>query len=184
MSQENPIITRYLEDLASGLSRLTESERLAVVRDIRSHISEALRAGQPLDRVLGSLGAPDALARAYSVELLLKKPMAFKEPGHRVLRLAALILVGSIPTLVAVIALGVVGVVCIFTGLASFAAAQAALANALPWWISMDADPRLVMMVAPILFVFGGLCLGGLWLYMRLAAKVVTRILPPRSDVG
>ena len=183
MTSENPIVTRYLENFSAGLSGLNEPERTEVVRDIRSHISEALSAGEPLDRILGSLGASDTLARAYSVELLLKKPSAFKYPGNRMWRLAGLILVGSIPTLVAVIVLGVVGVVFCFTGIALFVAGQAAMAQALPSWITMDADPRLAILLAPFMFVFGGLCLAGLWAYMRIAARVVTRVLPKHPSV-
>ncbi len=130
----------------------------------------------------GSLGASDALARADSVELLLKKPGAVKSPGNRRLRLAGLILLGSVPTFVIVIVLGVVGAVFSLTGIALFLVGQAAAADTLPWWISMDADPRLAMIVGPFMSALGLLCLSGLWLYMNLAAKVVTRVLPPKID--
>lgn len=181
MTLENPIVSRYLANFEASLGGLNDADRAEVVRDIRSHISEAVAAGEPLERVLASLGASDALARAYSVELLLKKPGAFKLPNNRTLRLAGLIALGSIPTLVAVIVLGVVGIALSFTGIALFVAGRAAMADTLPWWITLDADPRLVMIAGPFMTVVGMMCLMGLWLYMRLAAKVVTRVLPPKT---
>ena len=181
MSQENPIVTRYLANLDGGLAELTPADREEVIRDIRSHISEAVISGKPLDQVLVSLGSSEGLARAYSVELLLKNPGAFRTRRNRMLRLAGLVVFGSIPTLVAVIALGVLGIVLSFTGVALFVAGQAALSDTLPWWVSMDADPRLAIVLGPVLSVVGMACLGGLWLYMRFAARVVRRVLPPRQ---
>ena len=180
MIQENPIVSQYIAALDSGLRGLNENERAEVVRDIRSHISEAVTAGQPLERVLSSLGSAEALSRAYSVELLMKKPSAFKAPGNRALRIAGLILLGGIPTIVAFAVLGVVGVTFSFTGVVLFLAGQAALADALPWWVSMDADPRLVVFLGPLMSVVGLALLGGLWLYWRMATAVVTRVLPPK----
>ena len=181
MIQENPVVTHYLWNLDAGLGNLNDSGRAEVVRDIRSHISEAVAAGEPLDRVLGSLGAAEALARAYSVELLLNKPGSFRLPGNRMLRIAGLIIVGSIPTLVVVVVLGAVGVAFSLTGVALTFAGQAALAGNLPWWVSMDADPRLAIALGPVMSVLGLACLGGLWLYVRFATAVVTKVLPPRK---
>ena len=81
---------------------------------------------------------------------------------------------------VVVVALGVVGLVFTLTGVVLFVAGQAALAGTLPWWVSMDTDPRLALVVGPLLSVLGLACLGGLWLYARLAVQVVRRVLPPR----
>ena len=181
MSEENPIIARYLEQLDSGLAGLNEIDRAEVVRDIRSHIGEAAIAGEPLERVLTSLGPPDALARAYSLELLLNKPAAFKVRRNRTLRIIGLVVLGSIPTLVAVIALGVTGIVFSLSGVLLFLAGKAAIANTLPWWMTMDADPRLAVLLGPLLFILGGLCLGGLWLYMTVAARVVRKVLPAKT---
>ena len=101
-------------------------------------------------------------------------------PGNRALRIAGLVAVGGIPTLVAVIVLGAVGVAFTFAGLVLFIAGKAGMADALPPWVSMDADPRLALVVGVALFVVGGLCLIGLWLYLRLATRVVNKVLPPR----
>jgi uncharacterized membrane protein len=184
MTPENPIVTHYLANLDGNLKGLNDTDRTGAVRDIRSHISEAMAQGEPLDRVLKSLGPPDALARAYSVELLLKKPSGPQSRGNRALRLAGLIILGSVPTFVIVVVLGVVGVVFSITGVALFAAGQAALSDSLPWWITMDADPRLATIIGPFMSVVGLMCLFGLGLYLKLAAKVVTRVLPPKTQAA
>ena len=179
MIQENPIISQYMASLEAGLAGLNETDRAEVVRDIRSHIAEAVAAGQPLERVLGSLGSAESLARAYTMELLIKKPSAFKAPGNRALRIAGLVLVGGIPTIVAFAVLGVVGVTFSLTGVVLLLAGKAALTEALPWWITMDADPRLAVMLGPVMSAVGLALLGGLWLYVRMATSVVRRVLPP-----
>ncbi|MBX7186982.1 MAG: hypothetical protein K1Y01_17720 [Vicinamibacteria bacterium] len=181
MNQEDPITRRYLANFEAGLAELTPSEREEVLRDIRSHISEAVNAGKPLDQVLGALGSSEVLARAYSIELLLSRPAAFKTPPNRLLRLVGLVVFGSIPTVVAVIVLGVVGLVFVLTGLILFVAGQAALADALPWWLTMDSDPRLALVVGPALSILGAAFLAALWVYARVAAGVVRRVLPPRQ---
>lgn len=181
MTQENPITSRYLANLEAGLAELTPTDREEVLRDIRSHISESVNSGKPLDQVLASLGSSEGLARAYSIELLIRKPDAFKSPGNRTLRLAGLVIFGSIPTLVAVIVLGVVGIVFVLTGIVVFVAGQAALADTLPFWLTMDADPRLALIVGPALSILGAACLAALWVYMRVAAGVVRRVLPPKQ---
>lgn len=181
MKPEDPITSRYLANLEAGLAELTPTDREEVVRDIRSHISEAVNSGRPLDQVLASLGSSEGLARAYSIELLMSRPGAFTTRRNRMLRLAGLVVFGSIPTLVAVIVLGVVGVVFVLTGVILLVAGSAALAGNLPWWLTMDADPRLAMVVGPAMSILGAACLAGLWVYMRVAAGVVRRVLPPRQ---
>ncbi|MEO8361465.1 MAG: hypothetical protein ABI672_15640 [Vicinamibacteria bacterium] len=180
MTPDNPVVTRYLRNLDAGLSGLNETDRAEAVRDIEHHITDALAAGEPLDRVLTALGSSESLARAYSLELLLKKPAAFTVRHNRTLRLIGLVLVGGLPTLIAGI-LGLVGVILSATGVILFFAARAALSDTLPAFLTMDADPHLVMIVGPMLSVVGLLALGGLWLYFHLATKVAMRVLPPKT---
>jgi hypothetical protein len=102
-------------------------------------------------------------------------------PGNRALRMAGLLAIGGVPTLVVVTVLGAVGVAFTVAGLALFVAGKAGIAEALPPWVSMDADPRLALIVGVVLFVVGGMCLLGLWLYLRLATHIVERVLPTRT---
>ncbi len=178
---ENPVVTRYLATLDAGLAGLHAEDRAEVLRDIRSHIAEATSSGKDLDAVLGALGSADALARAYSVELLISKPAAFRNRSNRFLRLAGLIVVGSIPTLLAVAVFGAVGLAFVAAGIALFVAGQLALADNLPSWITLTADPRLAVVLGPIFFLVGGMLLAGLWGYVHVAAKVVRRVLPPKA---
>lgn len=99
----------------------------------------------------------------------------------RSLKLAGLVLVGSIPSLVIVVAFGAVGLSLSVAGLVLLLAGKAAAAGMLPYWISMDADPRLAMIVGPFLSVVGLICLAILLLYWRFASNVVNRVLPPRA---
>jgi hypothetical protein len=43
----------------------------------------------------------------------------------------------------------------------------------------MDADPRLVVILGPLMSAVGLALLGGLWLYVRMATNVVRQVLPP-----
>lgn len=99
----------------------------------------------------------------------------------RLLRAAGLLLVGGIPSLVIVVAFGAVGVSLSVAGVVLLLAGKAAAAGVLPWWMSMDADPRLAMMVGPFMAVVGLVCLTIVLLYLRVASSVVHRVLPPRS---
>lgn len=100
---------------------------------------------------------------------------------NRRLRLVALVVFGGIPTLAVVAALGASGFALSVAGLVLLFAGHAAAAQALPWWITMDADPRLALIAGPFVTVIGFSCLMLLALYLRLATKVVNRVLPPRS---
>src|SRR5687767_14090231 len=123
MTQEHPLIERYLSRLEEGLTLMPPPDREEVVRDIRSHIAEATAAGTPLDSVLTTLGPAETLARAYAVELVLNPP-----PGRppmsgfeRFFALAAMLTLTSIPTLVIVVTLGAVGISFVASGFAVFA---------------------------------------------------------------
>jgi uncharacterized membrane protein len=64
----SPLARAYLEKLENELRKLPEEERLDAVREIESHIAEALRNGQSESDVLAKLGDPRKLARAYRNE--------------------------------------------------------------------------------------------------------------------
>jgi hypothetical protein len=100
---------------------------------------------------------------------------------NRRFRFAALLILGGIPTLAIVAALGASGFALSVAGLVLLFAGHAAAAQALPWWITLDTDPRLAMIAGPFIAVIGFSCLMLLALYLRLATRVVNRVLPPRN---
>src|SRR5688572_29011515 len=69
MSDQNPVIERYMASFEAALQRHDLPEWKEIGADLRSHIAEAQGYGKPLDEVLAALGPADTLARAYAVEL-------------------------------------------------------------------------------------------------------------------
>ena len=121
MKQQHPVIERYMTHLETAIGGLDSADRREVLQEIRNHIAEATAAGKSLDVVLESLGPADALGRAYAVELLLHPQN--DRPRHaaeRWLRLVGLVVVFSIPTLVAVSTLASVGISFVAGGLFAF----------------------------------------------------------------
>jgi uncharacterized membrane protein len=186
MSEDHPLVARYLARLTERLGDLQPAERTEVVQEIRSHIAEAVSAGRPLETVLSTLGPADDLARAYAVELLLN-PAHTAGRGSRVdvfLKLAGLLVLGSIPTFVIVVVLGAVGVSFTCSGIAVFGAGLAASMGALPSWITMDVDPRIAVFLGPPMAGVGVACLVALVWYVRFVARLVRRVLPGARGAG
>jgi F-type H+-transporting ATPase subunit beta len=75
MEQDPNATQRYLDELSRRLIRLPDAERNDAVQEIGSHIAEARRAGMPLAAILGRLGEPSLLARAYESDYLLQLPL-------------------------------------------------------------------------------------------------------------
>ncbi len=55
----------YLQKVLEGLSRLPESDRNEIIKEIRNHIYEALNRQEPEQTVLAKLGSPLKLAQSY-----------------------------------------------------------------------------------------------------------------------
>jgi uncharacterized membrane protein len=186
MTQEHPLVERYLSRLQDGLSLMPPADRDEVVRDIRSHIAEATAAGTPLESVLTTLGPAEALARAYAVELLLN-PAPGRPPMsgfQRFFGLAGILALTSIPTLVIVVTLGAVGVSFIISGFAVLAAGFIDLLGiSLPFIGDpvSDVHPAFAVAIGPVLVVLGAAALAGLWKYLRWLAQTVSKALPSRS---
>lgn len=182
MTDEHPVVERYLARLESHLASLSPADRQDVLTDIRSHLAEAVAAGRSLDTALASLGPADELARGYSVELLMN-PRGARPRGSgtsRFLKLAGLVVIGSIPTLVIVIVLSAVGVSFTFAGLAVLAAGLLAAVGELPPWIHMDLPPIFAILLGPVMTAAGILSLAVLVLYIKFLAFAVRRVLPDR----
>jgi uncharacterized membrane protein len=183
MIQEHPLVERYLSRLEDGLKLMAPADREEVVRDIRSHIAEAVAAGSTLDSVLTALGPADVLARAYAVELVLN-PAPGRPPMsafQRFVTLAGILALTSIPTLVIVVTLGAVGISFITSGFAVLAAGIVdALGITLPFMNgpASDVHPAIAIAIGPVLFVLGMVSLWGLSKYLKWLARTVSKALP------
>ena len=186
MTQEHPLVERYLSRLQDGLMLMLPADREEVVHDIRSHIAEAMTAGTTLESVLTALGPAEALARAYAVELVLN-PAPGRPPMsgfQRFVALAGLLALTSIPTLVIVVTLGAVGISFIASGFAVFVAGVVDAAGiSLPFVDSpvSDVHPALAIAIGPVLFVVGMVSMWGLWKYLKWFGRTVSRALPTKS---
>jgi uncharacterized membrane protein len=180
VTEPNPVVARYIDRLEAGLSKLSPAERQSVVRDIESHVAEAMAAGKPLDRIIESLGPAEELARAYSVELVLhpREESPKTSRASRFLKLAGLVAIGSIPTLIIVAVLGSVGISFTLSGVAVFAAGLLGLNDLLPDLVRMDVPPIFAVALGPIMSAVGFVCLVGLIFYVRFVARTIRRVLP------
>jgi uncharacterized membrane protein len=186
MTQQHPLVERYLSRLQAGLGSMAPTDREEVARDIRSHIAEATASGATLDSVLTTLGPADALARAYAVELVLnpapgRPPMSAFE---RFFALAGMLTLTSIPTLVIVVTLGAVGVSFVASGFAVLVAGIVDAAGiTLPFvdGPASDVHPAIAIAVGPMLFVAGVAALWGLSKYLRWLARTISRTLASRT---
>lgn len=180
-SSTHPLVERYLTHLREGLAAMPTADREEVERDIRSHIAEAMATGTTLDTVLTHLGPADALARAYTVELLLDGSRS-KAAGlswfQRGFALAGLLALTSIPTIVVVAVLGSVGISFVLSGLVVLAAgiAEAAGLTELVGFDGIGLHPIWAVIIGPAMTVGGVASLVGLYYYLRWLAQAVIRV--------
>ncbi|MDB5692221.1 MAG: hypothetical protein JWO81_1284 [Alphaproteobacteria bacterium] len=71
----------YLARLAASLRPLPEADRLSIVAEIESHITERLASGTPVDAALAKLGWPELFARGYLEDHELERALARSSPG-------------------------------------------------------------------------------------------------------
>jgi uncharacterized membrane protein len=182
MKPQHPVVERYLTRLEAAVGALDAAERREVLRDIRNHIAEATAAGTPLDVVLRSLGSAEALGRAYAIELLLqpqKDPR--RHPAQRWFSIVGLIVVLSIPTLVAVSTLGSIGISFAASGVFVFVVGVLEGAGVFPWPDVSDVPPIVAIVLGPAMVVLGLISLLALKFYVRFVAGAVRAGLPVRS---
>ncbi len=189
MSDTNPVMERYLSRFATSLSHVPSETRFEMVREIRSHIAEALHAGRELAEVLEKLGPADRLAAAYRAELLLHRP---PPPGgsavvRRIGLLSALAGTSLLSFLVItvlfslVLAFGLSGVAVFLAGVA-LPVIPASLINT-PFTYE---DTRVILMLVGAICLAVGVAAGwGLWAYVRFAGRtarqLVARIRTPSA---
>lgn len=111
MTEQNPRVHAYMSQFEAALRKHRLAEWSDISRDLHSHIAEAAEYGKPVDAILDSFGPPEALARAYAVELLMDTPAGSRGMGlGRFVRLLGLLAAGGIATFVVVVALGSIGI--------------------------------------------------------------------------
>ena len=179
MNQTHPVVDRYLARLNENLSTLSASDRQEILHDIRSHLAEATAGGRSLESTLETLGPADALARAYSVELMLnpRRPMSSRA-AYR-LKVAGLIAAGSLPTLLVVILLGGVGGTLVLAGIAAVVAGVVDVFGELPPWIQTSGmAPVIVLSIGGAMMIVGLMGILTLRRFMRFVAATWRATLP------
>lgn len=177
----HPRVERYMAHLEQAISGLDPEDRREVLQEIRNHIAEAMAAGKRLDAVLESLGAADALGRAYAIELLLH-PQSNRRQNvvQRWFTIVGLLVVLSIPTLIVVSTLGSIGLSFVAAGVASFVIGVVELAGVLPALHLSDLPPGVPILAGPVLLAVGVMSLAALRFYVRFATRAVRAALPSR----
>ena len=180
MNQTHPVVDRYLARLSESLSTtLSASDRQEILHDIRSHLAEAIGGGRSLESTLETLGPADALARAYSVELMLnpRRPMSSRA-AYR-LKVAGLIAAGSLPTLFVVILLGGVGGTLVLAGMVAAVAGVVDAVGELPPWVQTSGmSPVIVLSIGVAMMLVGLMGILALRRFMRFVAASWRATLP------
>ena len=179
MNQTHPVVDRYLTRLNENLSTLSASDRQEILHDIRSHLAEATAGVRSLESTLETLGPADALARAYSVELMLnsRRPMSSRA-AYR-LKVAGLIAAGSLPTLFVVILLGGVGATLVLAGMVAVVAGVLDAFGELPSWVQTSGmAPVIVLSIGGAMMLAGLMGILTLRRFMRFVAATWRATLP------
>ncbi len=81
-------IDAYIRRLLWALQALPHDDRLGIASEIHSHLSDcAARGDKDLDRAIGKLGSPDALARSYVEEYELAGAVNRSSPATLLLNI-------------------------------------------------------------------------------------------------
>jgi uncharacterized membrane protein len=180
MSEQNPLIERYMTSFEAALQRHDLSEWREIGADLRSHIGEAHGSGKPLDQVLEALGPADVLARAYAVELKMN-PRADNRGKiiGRVLGVLGILAASGLVSFFVVAGLGAIAVGLIGSGVGIFViGALEAMGVHLPDVQLAGIHPLAVMAIGPALILVGLAAAWALWLYVRALIKMLRRTLP------
>jgi len=183
VTQDNPVVERYLERLATALKSFECAESAEIVNDLRGHIEEAQAMGKPLDAVLESIGPAETLARAYAIELELNPRGArFRRTVGGVLRIVGILAAASVVSLLVVGMLGSVALAFTVSGLVLIVVGALEAAGVhLPNVQLGGLSPWIVIAIGPIMSAIGLAALAGLWTYLRALARTLRRALPARA---
>jgi uncharacterized membrane protein len=182
--QEHPVVARYMATFGTAIKGIDAGERAAIEQEIRSHIAEATAAGRSLDEVLTALGPADALARAYSVELLMNPRDRRIESIAAFLKLAATVVVASFATLIVAAILGSIGISFTASGVVVVAIGVLETSGIhLPGVQLSGLPPEWVTVLGVPLAVIGVGALVLLRKYIRFVGRAMRKTLPRREAV-
>jgi len=175
----HPVVERYLAQLERSIAGLAPADRSEVLQEIRNHIAEATAVGTPLDAVLEALGPPDALGRAYAIELLLQPQKdRRRHPAQRWFNVVLLVALFSIPTLVAVSTLASVGISFLSSGLFVFVVGILEGLGLFPWPNLTHVPPLVAIGLGPGMVILGLLSLTALRFYVGFVVRTVRAAVP------
>lgn len=183
MTQENPVLQRYMERFTTALKSFECAESHEIVNDLRGHIEEAQAMGKPLDAVLQSIGPADTLARAYAVELALNPRGArFQRTLFGALKVVGILAAAGVVSFLVVAGLGAIaiGLTGSGVGLIIIGALEAAGVH-LPSVQLAGLSPYVVMAIGPVFIAIGLAAFAGLWIYVRALVHILLRTLPRTS---
>lgn len=180
MSTQHPEADTYLKRLDAALKKFKLAERAEIVADVRSHIADALSFGKPLPDVLRAFGKPEALARAYAMELALHPSGGGGMNVWRFFRVAMIVAASGFMSLIVALFLGTIaigfflsGVCCVILG-----ALGAAGVDMGPHVNFGGMPPIAAVLFGVVLMAIGWGSGWLLWLYARFIARAVSRAMP------
>ena len=180
----NANIDAYMRQFETALRRYALKQQSEIASDLRSHIQEAIDYGKTPDETLNALGAPEALARAYAVELLVDAPRDQRPSGAwRALKLIGLVAAGGIVTYVVVVSLGAISLSFMASGLLLFGVGLIEAAGIhLPHVQLANLPPLAVAAMGPLCFAIGYGAGALLWRYVRFLVRTVRAALPRKAQ--
>jgi len=168
----DPLTERYLSRFSDGLKGARAEEREEFVREIESHIAEAVASGEQAGAVLYRLGPADRLAKAYRAELTLTS-----RTGNWIWRFFAVLgvlVTASIPTMIIIPTLLAMGIGFIAGGIVAIVFASIPALDATFYDLSNHLANRMLGGLTGFGLVVGGLlCFWVLYLYVLLLIKAM-----------
>lgn len=161
----------YLSKFGAALRRLRMADASGIVADVRGHIAEAAADGRSLEQALTALGSPEALARAYAVELAHARLTNNGWSFLTFARLASLLAGASVLSLLVVPSLTILAFTFLVTGGLSFVFALIELLIVdLPFIQNDHLSPLQALGASVPIFAAGCVFVWVLWLYLRYLA--------------
>ena len=176
-------IEAYLTSFVRAARRSAIKDAADIARDVRNHIEEALGAGEPWPGIRTKLGAPEALAKAYAVELMLgasdEPPRAGRADIPALLVLAT---GGGFLTLMATFILGAFSIAFGISAVLMFGLClPIALGAPTPPHVHLGGlSPWIMVGMAPVMGVLAWGSFAALAAYLRWFARSLRRALPQR----